>query len=115
MSQQPRHLPGGHGAELRAQQDHVRDMVARAQRIAIMCTRVSRAGRRFYRIIAMDGRRKQLYTPTGAVAAALGLRVVDGVGGHVELVLDGGQYVGGEELAAALSTLVGKELQIDQL
>lgn len=109
----PRYLPGGHGRELAEQQAHVRDMLAHTQRIAVLLSGMFR-DHRYYRVIVMD-KHGSFYTPTGAIAAALGMRVVDGVCGHMEIVLAGGNFDGHHEIASELGKLLGRELAFDRL
>lgn len=109
----PRYLPGGHGRELVEQRNHVRDMLQHAQRIAVLCT-VTRGERRYYRVIVTN-KHGEFYSPTGAIAAALGFRVVDGEAGHIEIVLNGGNFDGHHEIASELGKLLGRELAFDRL
>lgn len=115
MSGQPRHLPGGHGIELAQQQQHVREMLEGVERIGVLLVRAS-GERRFYRVIVTAPKnRGMLYTPTGAIAAALGYRIVDGTAGAIEIVLDGGNFDGHHEIAADLAKLCGRTFELDRM
>ena len=103
------------GRELAEQQQHVRDIFKRIDRVGVLLTRQSRSGlRRFYRVIVCDPE-IGIYTPTGAIASALGLRVVDGIGGKMEIALDGGAFDGQHEIAQALFRVLGREIALDRL
>lgn len=84
-------------------------------RVGIMCVHWSRSGmQRQYRVILPVGGVGGCFCPTGAVAAACGFRAVNR-DGSIRIVLDGCGYSGEDEIASALSSVLGRKISYDAL